>query len=91
MAERIFAIVKGRVQGVNFRWYTRQTAERLGLAGYARNMPDGSVQVLAEGERPALEELIAFLREGSPSSYVDSVDVEWRAASGDLTDFLIRS
>jgi acylphosphatase len=89
--ERMFAIVKGRVQGVNFRWYTQETAKQLGLVGYARNMPDGSVQVLAEGERTALEQLISFLHEGSPSSEVESVEVKWSDALGDLTDFAIRS
>lgn len=90
MAERLFAIVKGRVQGVSFRWYTQQKAQQLGLTGFARNMPDGSVEVLAEGERPVLEALIAFLHEGSPAAQVDDVQVRWGDGAGDLRDFEIR-
>ncbi len=75
---RCTATVRGRVQGVNFRAFTVQQARRLGLSGSVRNMPDGrSVLVEAEGERAALEALLARLREGPPLARVDSMDVTW--------------
>jgi acylphosphatase len=90
MADRLFAIVKGRVQGVSFRWYTQQKAQALGLTGCARNLPNGSVEVLAEGSRPVLEALVAFLHEGSPAAKVDDVDVRWSEGVEDLEGFEIR-
>jgi len=65
--------VTGRVQGVFFRQSTRETAERLELAGYARNLPDGSVEVLAHGAAAAVEELRVWLHKGPPRARVESV------------------
>lgn len=67
--------VVGRVQGVGFRWWTRDTAARLGLAGTVRNLPDGSVEVHASGREVDLETLEAALAEGPPASRVESVEV----------------
>ena len=84
----IRAIVKGRVQGVGFRDYVEIRARFLRLAGYVRNLPDGrSVEVLAEGTRGALEQLIEHLREGPGMSRIDAVDVEWRAPTAEYRDF----
>lgn len=69
-------IVTGRVQGVSFRAYTRAEAQRLGLRGYARNLEDGSVEVLACGDAHAVEALCRWLWRGSPASRVDAVRVE---------------
>jgi acylphosphatase len=66
-------IVSGRVQGVFFRASTRSEAVRLGLSGYARNLPDGSVEVLACGDSTALEELQRWLHIGPPAARVESV------------------
>ena len=80
---RCTATVRGRVQGVNFRAFTAQQAQRLGLTGSVRNLPDGrSVRVEAEGERPALVTLIARLHEGPPLARVDGVDVTWGEPQG---------
>ncbi len=68
--------VTGRVQGVFFRASTREQARRLGLTGYARNLPDGSVEVLACGEPAALEALVAWLWQGPPQAAVSGVDCE---------------
>lgn len=65
--------VKGRVQGVFFRESTRKIAESLGLTGYAVNLPDGDVEVLACGDELALEKLEAWLQEGPPMSRVTVV------------------
>ena len=73
-------IVEGRVQGVFFRASTREQALRLGLRGYAKNLHDGSVEVLALGDAAALDELETWLRVGPPKARVDSVS---RAATDD--------
>ena len=89
-AERLQAVVTGLVQGVNFRNYTRGEAARLGLGGWVRNQRDGSVEVLAEGPRPALEQLLAWLHHGPPAAQVDSVKAEWRLATGEFRRFDVR-
>lgn len=84
----IRAVVRGRVQGVGFRDYVETRARFLRLTGYARNLPDNrSVEVIAEGPRKSLEQLIEHLREGPRMSRVDGVDVEWREASGEFREF----
>ena len=87
---RLHAYVSGRVQGVFFRARTREVAARLGLSGWARNLPDGRVEVLAEGAAPAVEELLAFLRVGPPGARVDDVNEAWGVASGGLGAFEVR-
>lgn len=90
MAERLHAIVYGRVQGVSFRYYTTRAASDLGVHGWVRNRADGSVEVVAEAERPALERLLAWLHEGSPSADVEKVEAEWLAATGEFSSFGVR-
>jgi acylphosphatase len=68
-------IVHGMVQGVFFRASTRDEARRLGLAGWVRNLPDGSVEVLAEGRPEDVERLAAWCRRGPPAARVDNVTV----------------
>ena len=80
--ERLRAMVSGQVQGVNFRAYTRREAQRLGLRGYARNLADGTVEVVAEGERAALERLLAWLHRGPPSARVEAVSAQWNPSTG---------
>jgi acylphosphatase len=75
MAVRRRIVVRGRVQGVFFRDTTRRRAEALGVAGSARNRGDGAVEVVAEGEPEAVDQLIAFLREGPRRAEVTGVDV----------------
>lgn len=87
----IRAVVRGRVQGVGFRGYVETRARFLRLAGQVRNMQDGrSVEVVAEGPRDALEQLIEHLREGPRMSRVDTLDVEWREPTGEFCDFGVR-
>lgn len=87
---QIDAIVHGIVQGVSFRHYTVQAAQRLNLTGWVRNVWDGTVEVHAEGTRQQLEALIAWLHIGSPHARVDKVDVLWGEASGHYDDFTVR-
>jgi acylphosphatase len=86
----LHAIVRGRVQGVNFRDFVYRRAISLGLAGYVRNLPDmRSLEVVAEGQRERLERLVEHLREGPGRAWVDSVDVRWREASRQYTQFRV--
>ena len=68
-------MVSGVVQGVGFRWSARERATALGVAGYARNLVDGTVEVEAEGEATAVEDFLAWLSSGPPSATVSGVDV----------------
>jgi acylphosphatase len=73
---------------VNFRTFVATRARFLGLGGYARNLADGSsVEVVAQGPRAALEQLLDYLHEGPRSARVESVEVEWGEASGRYRDF----
>lgn len=67
-------IVQGRVQGVGFRWFVWREAERLGLGGFARNLRDGTVEVVSQGPDEALERLEAALRRGPTGSRVDALE-----------------
>ncbi len=69
-------LVAGRVQGVFYRASTRARAETLGVTGHARNLPDGRVEVLACGQRDAVDALCAWLWQGSPASHVSAVEIE---------------
>lgn len=79
---RIQARIRGRVQGVAYRAYTVDEAEKLGLVGWVRNLWDGSVELEAEGPRPALEALIAWCRRGPPAARVTDVQVSWLPPTG---------
>jgi acylphosphatase len=87
--KRAEVTIKGRVQGVFYRASARDEAERLGLHGEVRNLPDGSVELVAEGERAVLEELIAWCRRGPPLALVEEVRVRWLPATGGLGGFRV--
>ena len=92
--ERAVIFVRGRVQGVGFRWWTRARALELGLVGHARNLPDGRVEVQAQGERAAVEDLLGLLEEDpstrSRPGRVDGVTTQWHQAREGLTGFVER-
>lgn len=90
MTKRARFLVEGYVQGVCFRMYTRDEAGRLGLTGWVRNMDDGRVEVLAEGENAALTRLLAWCRHGPPSAEVTGVSEEYSDATGEFDGFTIR-
>lgn len=69
-------IVQGRVQGVGYRWWTRETARGLGLDGWVRNLTDGSVEILAIGGAQAVDQLVARCHEGPAAARVSAVTVE---------------
>ena len=87
---RLQAQVHGRVQGVSFRYYTLRQARELGITGFVRNEWDGTVQVVAEGPRTALDEFLAFLRVGPRSAVVTRVDCKWPPPTGGYGSFEVR-
>ncbi len=87
---RLEATVHGLVQGVSFRQNTLTAARRLGLVGWVANQSDGSVRIVAEGDEPALRQLLAFLHNGPRFAQVERVDSQWTAADGAFTEFRIR-
>lgn len=80
----------GRVQGVGFRFTVRELAASLDLRGYVRNLPDGSVELLAQGSRPKLEQLLDRVRASRLGRYIEGVDTDWRPASGRHGRFEVR-
>lgn len=87
---RLVAVVSGRVQGVNFRWHTREAARRLGVVGWVRNRPDGTVETVAEGSKEKLDEFLVFLHKGPSMAYVDHVDVVWERATDEFRVFSVQ-
>ena len=85
--ERLHAVVRGDVQGVGFRYFVQRTARGLGLRGWVRNNDDGSVEIVAEGDRRKLEELARAVKEGPRGARVDRVDAHWSAATGTFAGF----
>ena len=82
------AVVRGRVQGVGFREFVLNRARFLAVSGYVRNLPDGrSLEVIAEGSRPELEQLLEYLREGPRLARVDAVDADWGEPTGAYDGF----
>ena len=83
-------IVYGYVQGVFFRAFVSQRATQLGLTGYVRNLPRGTVEVNAEGERKQLDQLIGYLKVGPPAARVEKVVTKWSEYTGSYSRFSIR-
>ena len=83
------ATIYGVVQGVNYRLFTRNTADSLGVTGWVRNRKDGSVQVVAQGEASNLHELISQLRVGPPHANVTHFEIEWMVSEESLGKFCI--
>ncbi len=87
---RLHAVIHGRVQGVSFRYYTTLRAGEIGITGWVRNLPDGTVEVKAEGTRDQLDQLLVFLNQGPLGARVLSVEVDWQSASGEFDHFVIQ-
>jgi acylphosphatase len=83
-------VIAGRVQGVGFRWFTHDAAAREGVRGWVRNLADGSVEVVAEGETASVDRFEAAIRRGPGSARVAHVEVEEQPPSGRGTGFEIR-
>ena len=87
---RLHAVVHGRVQGVNFRYYTIRNAQALGLTGWVANRWDSTVETVAEGGRETLAQFQDFLHRGPPSAMVQRVDMAWEAPTGQFRHFGVR-
>lgn len=89
--KRLEATVRGRVQGVGFRWFVRRNAVRLGLVGWVANDGSGSVRLVAEGDAAAIDQLIVDLHEGPPGAVVDRVATSFQTPTSEFTAFEIRA
>lgn len=89
MAGQVHVFVSGMVQGVGFRHATYRQALKLGLRGWVRNLPDGRVEALIQGERPALDQILAWCSHGPALARVDRVAVTWETAEEALAPFSI--
>jgi acylphosphatase len=91
MSDRVRAhvFVSGRVQGVYYRATTRETARERGVDGWVKNLPDGRVEAVFEGDREAVEEIIEWCHTGSPDARVDDVEIEYDEPTG-IDGFEIR-
>jgi len=83
-------IVRGRVQGVGFRYFICREAQRLGLRGYAKNMFNGDVEIVAEGRMEFLQELVSKARTGPSGAYVSDTQVEWLDFENKFHNFSIK-
>jgi acylphosphatase len=86
---RVVLLISGIVQGVFFRGFTREVAHSFGLKGWVRNLYDGRVEALFEGERAAIENALKRLRVGPPGAFVDNIDIKWESYIGDQKEFHI--
>ncbi len=87
---QLFVIITGKVQGVGFRNFTQLNAKQIGINGYAKNLPNGTVEVVAEGDKSQLEALVALLKKGPRYARVDSIEVNERPFTGEYKTFGIR-
>ncbi|MEM3712977.1 MAG: acylphosphatase [Thermoproteota archaeon] len=87
---RAHVYVSGRVQGVFFRYETKSLADRLGVKGWVRNLPDGRVEAVFEGEEETVMKMIEFCKKGPPGARVTDVKVEWEEYKGEFDRFSIR-
>ncbi len=90
MKARAHVLISGMVQGVSFRYYTRELAQQLGVHGWVRNTHDGRVEAVFEGEKDAVERVLNFCNHGPSGATVSKVDVEWENYRGGFSDFKVR-
>jgi acylphosphatase len=88
---RLEAVIRGRVQGVGFRFHAERLAAALGLVGWVANEADGTVRCIAEGPRHILEAFVRDLAGGPPGARVDRLDATWSPATGGFDRFAVRS
>lgn len=89
MKARAHIFVSGWVQGVFFRDHTQRWASSLQLTGWVRNLKDGRVEVIAEGDKQGIEDLISKLKEGPRMARVENVDVSWENYTGEFSEFSV--
>ena len=86
---QLHILVSGRVQGVGFRDFTRRVAEEFGIRGYAKNLANGDVEVVADGDKVTLDEFLVILEQGPPAGRVDHVRIDELECGGEYTGFQI--
>ena len=90
MKTRAHVFVSGRVQGVLFRSKTKHKAEGHNVKGWVRNLPDGRVEAVFEGEEEAVKALIEFCKRGPPGARITNVDLRWENSTGEFNDFKMK-
>ncbi len=90
MKKQIHVKISGKVQGVFFRAETCEEGRKLGLTGWVRNMEDGGVEAVAQGEEDRLQHFITWCWDGPDGAHVENVDTEWRDQLDDFSDFSVR-
>jgi acylphosphatase len=90
MTDRAHIFVRGLVQGVYFRHHTEVEAQKLGLTGWVRNLSDGRVEVLCEGSREGINQLIEWCRIGPAAAHVRGVEILWEGYTGEFESFAVR-
>jgi acylphosphatase len=89
--KRFHAVITGRVQGVGFRYFTKETAQQLGIRGWVRNTFSGEVEVTAEGVSDQIDTMVQLLQRGPQSAYVSDFKLTWQEPSGEFKKFSIIS
>jgi acylphosphatase len=87
---RAQVVISGRVQGVFFRAKTRDQAQARGLTGWVRNLPDGRVAAVFEGDREKIDSMLDWCRKGPSYAAVDEVQTDWQPYQGEFQDFSVR-
>jgi acylphosphatase len=90
MKVRAHVFISGMVQGIFFRSETRNEAKKHGVSGWVRNLPDGKVEAVFEGEEKSVKGLIEFCRRGPPGARVTDVDIIWENYTGEFRNFEVR-
>jgi acylphosphatase len=88
-SHRLHARIEGRVQGVGFRYFVRESAAGLAVTGWVRNLHDGNVELVAEGDQTDLDKLLSIVKEGPRGALVTNVRANWETATGEFEKFLI--
>ena len=90
MMKRVHAFYSGRVQGVGFRITAEETAHGLGIVGWVKNLRDGRVELIAEGDQAALEQFLDTIRSGPMKNFITQVEISWSNATETFDEFEIR-
>lgn len=85
----IHLYISGKVQGVNFRYFTKQKADVLGVTGWIKNLDDGRVEIMAAGKQDKLNQLIEWCKQGPSPAHVTGVELKWQDVTNKYSDFTI--
>ncbi|HXV42357.1 MAG TPA: acylphosphatase [Anaerolineae bacterium] len=88
--KRVRILIEGRLQGANFRYYTQQHAQKLGLAGFVRNLSDGRIEIDAQGDDKNVDEMLAWCQEGPQSGQIKSILFRYDEPNENASDFIVR-